>query len=93
MFTRDFIQEDEMVKLLLLILILAPAAYANDTTDFKDFSDSHLETRITNVSSSITASRLDELERRLGDLERINRAQDDRIRQLDRTLDDLKRRR
>lgn len=48
---------------------------------------------LVNFNQETIQSRFRELEQRMNSLERENRFQDDRIRNLERSLDDLKRRR
>ena len=49
------------------------------------------EGALINLDASRASGRIDELQRRVSDLERDNRYQDDRIRSLERSVDDLRR--
>lgn len=83
-------------KILLLFILLiasAPLQAQDEQSELvKNSNRQTAETRLVNMDSSRFESRLDELERRISQLERENKDQDNRIRSLDRALDTLERR-
>ena len=70
------------------------ACFAQDASkeEWQDVPPSVPEGELVNLNTSRALVQIDELIRRVSDLERGKRSQDERIRNVERTVDDLKRR-
>ena len=86
------------MRVLVLLLVLGVSSGVLSADDESDNagtaaarSPRKAEGKLINLEASRAAGRIDELQRRLSDLERDNRYLDDRIRALERTVDDLRR--
>lgn len=68
-------------------------AFAQDASkeEWEDVPPSVPEGELVNLNTSRALGQIDELVRRVSDLERAKRSQDERIRNVERTVDDLKR--
>ena len=78
---------------LMLITLAAVRLQADDEFQEKKNPTANPPEQLVNMEQAADKSRVLDLERRLSDLERNYRFLDDRVRTLDRSLDDLKRRR
>lgn len=85
-----------MKKILLIAavfcLISNLPAMADDETELVPGIEDSGRGRLVSDNHSTMNSKLNELERRVNDLERDRRSNDDKIRQIDREVNDLKRR-
>ncbi|MBI3312974.1 MAG: hypothetical protein HYZ83_01905 [Candidatus Omnitrophica bacterium] len=90
-----------MKKILLTVVFILSSAVcvqAQEGADSQDPANKSVSTpakedQLIPIDQSADRNRIIELERRLNDLERSYRFLDDRLRSLDRSVDDLKRRR
>ncbi len=83
----DFYGSNTVAEEEAAVVRAAPAAA---DLDVKEAKAAH--NQLEQIDSMKLKSQVVELERRIEDLERLNRVQEDRIRNLDRALTDLKRR-
>ncbi len=79
--------------LSLLLLTTLPILFAESGSDSSAPENSEKKSGdLVNLSDFRSSSRLDDLTRKISDLERDERSQNDRIRNLERTVNDLQRR-
>jgi hypothetical protein len=84
----------KILFLLLVSMLLIPGAFAaTEETEEKLVPQrtSASTDRLVEIESRRLSSKMDDIERRLRDLERYQRSQDDRMRSLERSINDVKR--
>lgn len=81
----------KIFSLILFLTLLTSALFAETEEKLVSPKATSSSDRLVEVETRRVGSKLDDMERRLRDLERYQRSQDDRMRNLERSVNDLKR--
>ncbi len=85
-----------MIAFLLVVMATCGPVFADDESDNPGTAvggSRKAEGKLVNLESSLAIDRIDDLQRRFQDLERSSRYLDERVRSLERTVDELRRHR